>query len=311
MALPQVPRCDYEGSQYQHEFWTPERAYEDLAERAALRRLLPPRGRRLVEIGAGAGRLFNLYQEYEEVYLLDYARSQLEQARARIGDRPGLYFVQGDIYALPFVDGFFDTLVTVRVVHHVADLAAALEEVARVSAPGAIYVMEFANKRNAKAILRWMVGRARAGERPFDLAPYEFVPLNFDYHPAHVRWALRGAGFEPVVELAVSHFRLPILKRLVPARWLAALDARLQGPTARWRLTPSMMVRARLVRRQRPAPAGARWRCPGCGAGAEEQEGKVLCRGCSREYPVEGGIYVMRPDLASPSSRLLVGRKAP
>ncbi|MDQ7029405.1 MAG: methyltransferase domain-containing protein [Ardenticatenia bacterium] len=297
-----VPRCDYEGSCYQSEFWTSERAYEDLAERVALRHLLPAGGHRLIEIGAGGGRLFELYRGYEEVYLLDYARSQLEYARARVDNRPGLYLVQGDVYALPFVDGFFDTLVTVRVLHHVVDLGAALEEVARVSAPGAVYVVEFANKRNAKAILRWAFRRARPGERPFDLSPYEFVPLNVDYHPAHLRWALRVVGFEPSAELAVSHFRLPVLKRLVPARWLATLDACLQGPTARLRLTPSLMIRARLVRQQRPAPAGARWRCPACGGMAREENRDVgvICEECGRRYPVREGIYVMRADLAEP-----------
>lgn len=293
-----VPRCDYEGSSYQAEFWTPDRAYEDLAERLALQRLLPRTGRRLIEIGAGAGRLFDLYEEYEEVYLLDYARSQLEQARQRVGDRPGVYLVQGDVYALPFADGFFDTVVTVRVLHHVVDLPAALEEIARVCAPGAVYVLEFANKRNAKAVLRFLLGRSRPGERPFDLAPYEFAPLNIDYHPAHVRWLLRAAGFEPLEELAVSHFRLPQLKRLVPAPWLARLDAWLQRPTARLRLAPSVMVQARLVRpgAQR---AHRRWRCPHCGStDVEEEPARLLCRACRRIYPVEGGIYVLRADLS-------------
>ncbi len=292
-----VPRCDYEGSRYQVEFWTPDRTYEDLAERAALRRLLPSTGRRLVEIGAGAGRLFDLYGGYEEVYLLDYARSQLEQARQRVGDRPGVYLVQGDVYALPFADGFFDTVVTVRVLHHVVDVPAALEEIARACAPGAVYVLEFANKRNAKAILRSLLRRGRPGERPFDLAPYEFAPLNVDYHPAYVRWLLRAAGFEPVAELAVSHFRLPLLKRLVPAPWLARLDAWLQGPTARLRLTPSLMVRARLVRPKAPG-TGQRWRCPRCGSTAmEEAPDRLVCRSCEHVYPVENGIYVLRADL--------------
>ncbi|NJO83820.1 MAG: hypothetical protein HC828_14170 [Blastochloris sp.] len=58
--MPQPPKiCDYEGSNYRTEFWEGRgREYEDQVERIALRRLLPPEGgRRLLEIGAGFGRL--------------------------------------------------------------------------------------------------------------------------------------------------------------------------------------------------------------------------------------------------------------
>lgn len=239
-----VPRCSYEGSDYQSEFWTSARAYEDLAERIALKTLLPRQGGRLIEIGAGAGRLFDLYAGFDQVYLLDYAHTQLQQAHDRVGSRAR--FVQGDIYNLGFPNDFFDVVVTVRVLHHVLDLPAAFEEVARVVRPGGFYVLEFANKRNLKAILRYLAGRGRNGETPFSLDPYEFVPLNVDYHPAYVRWELQVAGFMPEEELAVSHFRLPILKRLVPAETLARLDGVLQAPTAPLKLTPSVMLRTRL-----------------------------------------------------------------
>jgi len=53
-----TPVCDYEGSDYRARFWDNQgRDYEDQVERAALRRLMPPRGRTLIDIGAGFGRL--------------------------------------------------------------------------------------------------------------------------------------------------------------------------------------------------------------------------------------------------------------
>ena len=64
--------CDYEGSDYRTAFWGGrDREYEDAAERIALGRLLPPSGGRLIEIGAGFGRLADLYAGYREVVLLD------------------------------------------------------------------------------------------------------------------------------------------------------------------------------------------------------------------------------------------------
>ncbi|MCY4410228.1 MAG: hypothetical protein OXC27_07170, partial [Caldilineaceae bacterium] len=57
-----VPVIDYEGSGYRLDFWEGQgREYEDAVERIALQRLLPPQGRRIAEIGAGFGRLADLY----------------------------------------------------------------------------------------------------------------------------------------------------------------------------------------------------------------------------------------------------------
>jgi ubiquinone/menaquinone biosynthesis C-methylase UbiE len=238
-----IPRCDYEGSTYQRDFWTSERAYEDRAERIALRRFLPPTGKRIVEIGAGAGRLGDLYLGYNEIWLVDYAHSQLEQARARWGHDSRFRFVQGDIYHLPFPSGAFDTVLTVRVLHHVRDLQAAFDELARITVPGGVYLTEFANKRNLKAMLRYSLGRGKAGENPFSEEPFEFVPLNIDYHPAHVRRALQSAGFVIQGEAGASFFRLAPLKRFVPAAVLAAADGVLQRPAAPLRLTPSIFLK--------------------------------------------------------------------
>ena len=63
--------CDYEGSTYRTDFWEgQDREYEDLAERIALRKLLPPDGDLLMEVGAGFGRLANLYDGYINVPLI-------------------------------------------------------------------------------------------------------------------------------------------------------------------------------------------------------------------------------------------------
>ena len=55
---------------YRDVFWA-DRHYEDRADRIAIRRLLPPTGGRIVEIGAGYGRLANEYRGYQEIVLLD------------------------------------------------------------------------------------------------------------------------------------------------------------------------------------------------------------------------------------------------
>lgn len=238
------PVCDYEGSHYRTEFWEEGgREYEDLAERAALGKLLPTGGRRLLEIGAGHGRLVGLYGGFERVTLLDYARSMLREARQSHAADRRIEYVSASVYDLPFAGGCLETVVTVRVLHHLADVPLALREVARVLRPGGIYVLEYANKQNLKAISRYALHRQPWN--PFRREPVEFVRLNYDFHPAWMEAHLREAGFVIERRLAVSHFRNTIFKKLLPASFLARLDSALQEPTAPLSLTPSIFIRAR------------------------------------------------------------------
>ena len=83
--MDQIPVCDYEGSDYQASFWEQgSRGYEDACEAVALRRLLPPGGKRMLELGAGAGRNTPRYQGFDEIALVDYSSTQLAQARERL-----------------------------------------------------------------------------------------------------------------------------------------------------------------------------------------------------------------------------------
>lgn len=287
---------DYEDSDYRQRFWEQGgREYEDLTERIALGKLLPPAGRRIVELGAGFGRLVDLYDGYEQIILLDYSRSLLRQAQERLGGDPRFVFVAANLYELPLVNGAVDTAVMVRVMHHLADVPAALGQIQRVVAAGGVFVTEYASKRHLKSILRYWLRRQTWS--PFDPAPYEFVPLNFDFHPAWMTARLRGAGFTIQRELAVSHFRLPLLKRLAPAPLLASLDGAVQDVGALWKLTPSVFVRC--------AVAGARparlptdlFQCPKC-AGLLAQDHEALdCASCGLRWPVRDGLYDFKEPL--------------
>src|SRR6266851_5377284 len=98
-----IPICNYEGSTYRTDFWEGQgREYEDRVERVALQALLPPAGQRLIELGAGYGRLADLYGGFQQVVLTDRAFTQVQQARQRLGGDPRFGFVVADIYALPF-----------------------------------------------------------------------------------------------------------------------------------------------------------------------------------------------------------------
>lgn len=288
--VPKVEICDYEGSGYRTEFWEGQgREYEDRAERVALRKLLPPSGGRLIEIGAGYGRLADLYHNYQDVLLLDYALSQLRQARQCLGNARFRY-IAADLYNMPLVDCCLDTVVMVRVIHHVQDPPAALSEIARILTPRGALVLEYANKRNLKAIVRYLL--RRQVWNPFTLQPAEFAPLNYDFHPHYMEACLHEAGFQPEHQLAVSTFRLPLLKRHIPAPFLARLDGLLQRPGAYLKLTPSLFLRARIDKVAGDAPIESLFRCPLCRATPlEPLPGALLCPSCGRRWAIQEGIY--------------------
>jgi SAM-dependent methyltransferase len=284
------PVCDYEGSDYRTRFWEGQgRSYEDQAERVALRRLMPPTGGTLLDIGAGFGRLADEYSGYREIVLLDYSSSLLREAREQHGNDPRIRYVAANWYQMPFVDGLFDTLVQVRTLHHAADVPALFGELARIGRPGGSYVLEFANKRNLKAIGRWLLRRQNWS--PFDPAPIEFVPLNYDFHPAWIESALHHAGFLPRQQLTVSRFRIPLLKRIVPTRWLVALDRMLQPTGAWWQLTPSVFVRNAHPRQGQGAPAGHFFACPHCREPLIEEGESATCPACNLRWNQEDGIW--------------------
>lgn len=295
MAEEARPICNYEGSAYRSEFWGAGRDYEDAVERIALRHLLPPSGHRLIEIGGGYGRLMPLYDGYDEVVIFDYAFSQLRQAQELWGEagpdgRPRYIYVAGDFYDLPFSPGLFDTVTIVRTLHHAADAPAVLRGVSQIVAPGGAFVLEFANKRNLKAILRYLVGQQVWS--PFDREPVEFVKLNFDFHPAWIRERLAEAGLEVKRQRAVSYFRLRILKSIVPIRLLVALDRLCQPTGAICQMSPSAFVRSEAREDKRAAPDGAFFRCTACGSTMlEDGEGRLSCLDCGARFAVRDGIY--------------------
>lgn len=291
---PQV--MDYEGSDYQQRFWEQgDREYEDLAERIALRKLLPPAGRRMVEFGAAFGRLADLYGGYEQVILLDYSRSLLRQAQARLGLGGRFVYVAANLYKLPLVDGAVDAAVMVRVMHHLADVPAALAQIRRTIAPGGRFVAEYASKRHVKSIARYTLNRQTWS--PFDDAPYEFVPLNYDFHPAWMTRQLKQAGFTIDKELAVSNFRLPALKRLVPAHLLASADGAVQSVSARWKLTPSVFVRSAVTGARPASLPSTLFQCPECAGPLAEGDSSLDCTECGRRWPVRDQIYDFKEPL--------------
>jgi SAM-dependent methyltransferase len=245
-APPVHPLATYEDLGYRDVFWA-ARAYEDACDRVALRALLPPAGERLIEVGAGFGRLAGEYAGYAEVTLLDASEIHVEAARAALDGDERFRISLGDALALPYPDGHFDAAVCVRMLHHFGDPGPVLAELGRVVRPSGVLVLEFANKRNLKAIARHVVDRQRWS--PFDLDSVEYKPYHFDHAPVLVRRRLAAAGFRTERTRAASLFRIPWLCRRFPASFLAGIESMLQEPLGSITPGPSVFLMARRTSR--------------------------------------------------------------
>ncbi len=270
----------------------------------ALERLLPKAGARIAEIGAGFGRLAQLYLGYEQIILFDYSRTLLQDAAREWGSDPRFVFVAGNVYTLPLVTGALDTLVMVRVMHHLADVPAALAQLRRVLHRHSVAVVEYANKRNLKALLRWAARRQQWS--PLAPQPVEFVRLNYDFHPDWMAARFAAAGLVTKQRYGVSHLRLPALKARVAPERLAQVDSWLFGVGGQVPLAPSIFVQAtapaagsRPALSTDPAAVGQLFRCPGCGHEGLAVAGVDLlrCEHCQARYRRVAGVWDLKESL--------------
>jgi ubiquinone/menaquinone biosynthesis C-methylase UbiE len=291
--------CDYEGSDYETRFWkNANRGYEDTVERVAIKRMLPGRGRRVIEFGAAFGRLADLYTGYDSIVLLDYSRSMLENARKTWGHDPRFIFVAADLYQLPLISGVLSAATMIRVIHHIADVPAALAGIRRALAPGATFVLEFANKRNLKALARHALGKQ--SWNPNDEAPVEFVKLNFDFHPTWMMREVQQAGFGIEHKLTASYLRLGVLKRTLPLKLMVGIDSALQRTARLGLYSPSVFLQLRAARNgpDNTGLTGDALFCSPKSGGALRRDGNSLvCDTDGTRWEVDGNLYDFKTPL--------------
>lgn len=96
----------------------------------------PPGGRRLLDVGGGAGNMAHHLRHYGRYISVDLYAKPLRVARQR-----GLTAAQGDAVRLPFADSSFDLVALLDTVEHVADDRSVFAECYRVLRPGGTLVV--------------------------------------------------------------------------------------------------------------------------------------------------------------------------
>jgi SAM-dependent methyltransferase len=164
-VMPAPPLYGSEQSRFARYLEEREERSPDPVARELRRRLLAGLRGRVLELGCGDGRAFELYPPAVTGVLAvepdGTARTAAEE-RARAARAP-IEVVEGDASRLPAEDGSFDAAVLVWVLCSVPDPAAALAEVRRVLAPGG-ELRFYEHVRSPHAAFRAL---QRAGDRLF------------------------------------------------------------------------------------------------------------------------------------------------
>jgi ArsR family transcriptional regulator len=131
--------------------YVPGKSWKSLAE--ALLRLLPPL--RIADLGAGEGSFaLLLAQRAVRVIAVDASAKMIEVGReaARRNGVPNIDFRLGDMEELPIAGGEVDLVFFSQSLHHALHPARALEEAARILAPGGrVVILDLAKHRFEEA----------------------------------------------------------------------------------------------------------------------------------------------------------------
>lgn len=234
--------ADYNGYDYKKIFWEDaDRKYEDMADRLAIRKLLPAHIDNFVDIAGGYGRLADEYiPRAKTATVFDYSKTELTQAKELYGDK--IQTKAGDIYNIPFSDDTFDALIMVRATHHFKEMQKVSDELYRILKPGGVAIIEVANKKTLPKMFRYWFKKSEIN--PFSRDVAHLKDLNSDgfynYHPKYIEDIFHKSGFRIEKILSVSNFRSAKLKKFFGTKNLVRMEKIAQPILASVRFAPSI-----------------------------------------------------------------------
>jgi ubiquinone/menaquinone biosynthesis C-methylase UbiE len=283
----------YEGLDYER-FWAPsQRQTLDDHERILINELLPSKGELIIDVGCGFGRLFNCYHDrFEHAVLLDGSMSLLRQAYERTGGIA--MYVACDVNHIPFQASSFDTVLMVRVFHHLIDSRSCLEELNRVLSHTGCLIFNYNNKQNFKRMLKWIINRRE--NNPFCTTPDGIGSTFISHHPKMVDMMLRESGFSNI-----KYYGLGVIDRVVDlikmrnnqgelAKFLAPILARSY-------LAPWIMCKSTAEHRlpmNNFKEISELLQCPACYGRLAQDSDAFHCTDCKNNYPIVDGIMDFR-----------------
>ncbi len=156
------PVCDYEGSDYQTSFWDKGgREYEDRTEAIALKRLSPKVDASFWNSEPAPDEIRRATSALTELSCSIIRAHNLNRPSNDSANRINISMSRQMCTACRLWMALFDAATMIRILHHMADAPKALGQVKNVLRSGGVFILEFANKLNLKAIFRYLLGRQK------------------------------------------------------------------------------------------------------------------------------------------------------
>lgn len=311
----EISNYDEENYDYR-EYWN-GRAYEDAAEKIALKKLLKgTSGKRYIDVGGSFGRNIELVgKSFKEVVILDYSLNTLLKYEKEILDRyPNAKLVAGNAYKLPFAKNSFDGGMSIRVLHHLNEPEQYFKELGRILASSALYIQEVANKVHFKATLKWML---KGQVEMLDEKPYQQPTRNskqkegsttegvfMNFHPDFIKKEMHKNGFLRLKSLGCSFFRIPGIKKILPLNVLVGLEKVAQIFMGGSYFTPSILIRGTMIKNTDPGKINSMvnlnadftsiLRCPECKSKLSISGDTAKCAKCSKSYTKHSTVWDLR-----------------
>jgi SAM-dependent methyltransferase len=170
---------------------------------------------------------------------VDVSAEVLEQARRRYGHATNLTFLQGDCTRrLPVADACIDLAVSFETIEHFSGQAPFVAEIARVLAPGGVFVVSSPNRSDAAP------GAPPNPHHVHELDEAELRALLDARFPAQ-RWFAQGVDFHSVI---APFGRGAITGEVLSARNASAAEPRAMPPGAKYFLCACAADEAALAR---------------------------------------------------------------
>lgn len=242
----------YNDPKHNYQDYWQGRDYENEAEKIAIKKLLKGQHfKHAVDVGGGYGRLSVLLSSYaDKVTLAEPSQQQLDIAKDFLKDYPKIERKLSQADNLEFASGSADLITMIRVMHHLPDPKAELQEIHRVLSEDGIFILEVANYMHFRNRIKHFIKYKPIPKEPVDIrsavnkkSKDEIAFVN--HNPKTVIKQLAHAGFKVEKVLSVSNLRLPGLKKIAPMAGMLAVERILQPTLAKTYFGPSVFFLAK------------------------------------------------------------------
>ncbi|MBN1169297.1 methyltransferase domain-containing protein [Candidatus Woesebacteria bacterium] len=229
------------------------RSYEHRSETLVIKSFLKklPKIKNILEIGAGYGRLTNIYKKYcQNIILSDPSGKLLKIAKNDHNDK-NIKFLISDLQHLKkhIKPSSIQLVLMVRVIHHIKNCKKAISIINKLLKRNGYLILEFPNKIHIKNIIK----NSLKGNFKFinDIVEIDIKknfkknPLPFkNYHPQMIIDTLKNNGFNIIYIRSSSNIRSPLCKYILGTKILLKIEKRFHKVFSKLRFGPSIFILA-------------------------------------------------------------------